>query len=344
MSSTDYAKLRAAAKAEVNAELAEVKDPFERRTVAEEIRDQAHMELASRRSEWQQLIAAAALYEYAPQLHERFGITRTHLKRLAMSELLGGLEDPVSPPSWPADRAKAAADAGIPHPKNVVDQAAAVAERYEYAEARRGAALAHLEAAHEAVRTAGGRVAVEALERPDFDAIREQARKEIVEEFAKLAVSPEERLRRAAEAVDQAEEEAATLLPERDAAVCSLAFYTTARGVYYSAGINRNSLKRVLTRALGLPRDSEPPKRADQPAAARAAGVPFLEDAASTLPDIAKEYEAAQARRSAAIEIRDAAIRVMHAAPYSWSRTQIAEAIDRDPKVVARVVAPAENT
>ncbi|MFJ5142994.1 hypothetical protein [Streptomyces sp. NPDC088707] len=348
MSSIDYDALRAAAEAEVSEELAKVTDPHERRALAEEIRDQAHMELSLLKAERQQLIAAAAWYEYHPHLHEEFGIGRLSLRRLAMAELLGGFEDRedvLNPPRWPEDRVKAARKAGIPQPPaDVIAQAAQVAARYEAAEARRDAAVAQLEDTYDAVRTAGGRVTVSALERPDFEAIRQAARTELAEEFDRLDASDEERLRRAADAVDQAEETMAKLLPKRDAAVSSLSAYTTARGVYYSAGVNRNSHTRILARALGLPRDSDPPKRAELPAAARAARVKFIKNADKQLPKIAQEYEAAKARQAAAIEIRNEMIGIMHGAPHEWTRSQIAEAIDRDPKIVARVVAADENS
>ncbi|MEU7228865.1 hypothetical protein [Streptomyces chrestomyceticus] len=343
---TDYEQLRQKAQDEVNEELASVKDPFERRAAAEEIRDQAYMELSALKEERKALIASAALYEYTPQLHERFGIKRLQMKRLAMDVLRGlkGRENWIKPPEWPADRAKAARRARIPHPDNVVEQAEKIAARYEYAEALRDTAVTHLEAAHEAVRLAGGRVKIPALERPDFDAIREEARDEVMRQFAKLIVGPEELLRTAAEAVDRAEEDAADLLVERDAAMNSLSFYTTARGVYYSAGISRQGMAAAQRRALKLPRDAKLPPRAEQPAAARAAGVKFIEDAAKELPQIAAAYEAAEARRAAAIEIRDEAVRVLHAAPYAWSRARLAEAIGRDHKVVDRAVAPAETS
>ncbi|MFD9248298.1 hypothetical protein [Streptomyces bottropensis] len=346
MSSTDYDKLRADAEEQVANELAEITDPFERRRLAEEIRDQAHMELSLLSEERKQLIASAALYEPQDLLYRRFGISRLQMRRLAMDVLLGGLgdrDDWVIPPRYPADREQAALDAGVPHPDNVVDEAAKIAARYEAAEARRGAAIAHLEDAYEEARTAGGRYNVGAVDRPDFDAIRQAAREEVTKEFEALTLSDEERLRRAAEVVDREEETITDLLPKRDAAVSSLAFYTTARGVYFSAGVNRNACNRILVRALKLPRDSEPPKRADQPAAARAARVKFVKNAERTLPEIAKEYEAAKARQAAATKIRDAAILTMHAAPYGWSRGQIAEAIDRDEKVVSRVIAPDDN-
>ncbi len=340
--STDYGELRRRAQAGVAAELGGVDDPVAKRAAAEELRDQAYRELSALRPKRQRLIAAAALYESVPQLHERFGIQRRHMRRLALDALYGleGRESWHYPPGWPADPVAAAREAGIEHPDNVVAEAERVAARYEFAEARRDAAVRHLEAAQEAVRLAGGRVRVQGLERPDFDAVRRQARAGVLEQFAKLVASPEEQLQRAVESVAHAGSVADALLDRRDAAVASVAFYTTARGVYLSAGISRTGMARVLRRALGLPRDAAVPPRAEQPAAARAAGVKFVKDAAETLPRAAAAYEAAQAQRKAAMEIRDEAVRVLHAAPYGRSLTELAEAIGRDRKIVSRLVDP----
>lgn len=340
MSSTDYTKIRTEARAEVDAELAEVTDPRERLTLAEEIRDQAFMEMSMLKEERQQLVASAALYEYAPDLHQKFGIARTHLRRLTMTLLHDNLdrEEQINPPSWPADRAEAARNAGLPHHKNVVQKAAAICARYEGAAARRSAAIAHLEDAGEVLRTAGGRVHVDPMERPDFATIREEARKAMVDELTAVDAPPEDRLRRAAEAVDLWEEKVAELLPKRDAAMCTLAFYTTAPGVYYSAGINRNACNRVLARILNVPSVADLPKRDKQPAAARAAGVPFVKNAERKLPKIAREYEAAKARQAAAIQVRNELIPVMNAEPYGWGPLRIAEAIDRDDKIVRRIL------
>ncbi|MFC8640078.1 hypothetical protein ACFUC2_04880 [[Kitasatospora] papulosa] len=343
--STDYDKIRADAEAEVSAELAQVKDPRERRAVAEEIRDQAYMELSMLKEERQQLIASAALYEYTPGMYKDFGIAPTHLRRLVVGFLRGGLnsDQQANPPSWPAYRAHAARAAGIPHPKNVRKLAEEIAARYEGAEARRNAAITQLESAEEMLRTAGGRVRVAALDRPDFDAVRAKARQEVEEEFAELDATDEARLRRAAEVVDDAEEKVAELLPKRDAAMCSLAFYTTARGIYYSAGINRTAANRVMARLLKVPSIADIPKRDKQPAAARAAGVRFVNNAERKLPQIALEYEAAKARQAAATKVRNELIPVMAAAPHNWPVDRIAEAIDRDPKIVRRILSPETN-
>ncbi|MGC4950961.1 hypothetical protein ACLQ2N_32815 [Streptomyces sp. DT224] len=342
MSSIDYTAIRTKARAEVDDELGKIIDPRERRALAEEIRDQAHMELSMLRDERQQLVAAAALYEPAPDLHEKFGISRTHLRRLTMGLLHNDLdrEQQINPPPWPplSERAEAARNAGLPHPKDAVDQATAISARYEEAAARRRAAKEHLGEAGEELRAAIGRVDVGQLERPDFATIREQARTAMLDELAAVDGSPEERLRLAAEAVDHWEEQLNRLLPERDAAMCSLAFYATAKGVYYSAGINRNACNRILARVLGVPDIADIPKRDMQPAAARAAGVRFVKKAGTKLPKIALEYEAAKARHDAALQVRRELILVMGAEPYGWEAPQIAEVIDRDPKVVRRVL------
>ncbi|MGW0562880.1 hypothetical protein ACWDZ4_20230 [Streptomyces sp. NPDC003016] len=342
MSSINYDQLRADAAAEVANELDAIKDPFERRTRTEEIRDQAYMEMSVLKPERDQLVAAVALYEPRALLYEEFGISYLSMKRIA-SIALGTLENQLIVPAWPKDRAKAARDAGIPYTPGVSARAAELAAKYEAAEARRNAAVTLLEPAQEAVRTAGGRREVGAIDRPDFEKIREEATREVNAEFATLAAGPEERLRLAAETVDQGEEEMAILRAERDKHANSLAFYTTARGIDLSAGITRQGLIRVQRRALGLPRDGKLPARPEQPAAARAAGVEFVKNADKELPQIAAAHEAARARHAAAVKIRNAAIQVLHAEPYGWDGERIAEFIDRHFMIVYRVLkSPAE--
>ncbi|MFD4933356.1 hypothetical protein [Streptomyces virginiae] len=341
MSSTDYDTVRADAAAEVENELQGIEDPFERRTAAEELRDQASMELSVLKPERDQLLAAAALADgkVTPALASSLGVAYNYAAKIARAH--HGAALPLHARWWSASNLAAARAASSQWSEpDIHDRAINVATRYEAAEARRDAALAHLEAAHEAVRTAGGRMKVGALERPDFEQVRAKAVEEIRKEFATLAVAPEERLRLAADAADQADEEEAALLPERDEALNSLAFYTTARGVYESGGVSRTGMLRAQQRALGLPRDAKVPTRAEQPAAARAAGVKYIKEAAEELPDIARAMAAAKARKSAAIEIRNAAILALTFAPYSWSVEQLAEAIDRDPKIIRRVLNP----
>ncbi|MFD0352941.1 hypothetical protein ACFVHW_04215 [Streptomyces sp. NPDC127110] len=339
--SIDFEQLRADAAREVDNELAAITDPFQRRAKAEELREQADAERAALTPERNTLLAAAALYEPSPNLHLTFGIMYQQLQRIT-GMVLGTQKHIRNPAPYPQDRAQAARDAGLPHPDDLLQQATQVAARYEAAEARQQAAIKHLAAAQEAVRTAGGRVDVGKLERPDFDEVRRRAVEEIRAEFATLAVSLEQRLRQAAEAVDQAEEEMAALLPERHQAMASLSFYTTARAIYESAGCIRPGMMLALRQALGLPQGAKLPPRADQPAAARAAGVKFMADAAEALPDIAVAVEAAKARRTAAIEIRDAAVLALYK-DEGWTAKQLAEAIDRDVKIVRRVIGPSKG-
>ncbi|WP_275466302.1 hypothetical protein [Streptomyces noursei] len=199
-------------------------------------------------------------------------------------------------------------------------------------------AAAEAPAEPEAV-SVGGRVEVGRLKRPDFKTVRASARQQVLERFARLTVGPEEKLRLAAEAVDEAEAEIERLQPERDAALASVAFYTTARGVDMSAGLARTGTLRVQRRALGLGQDAKLPTRAEQPDAARAAGVRFVPNADVELPKVAVAYEAAEARRATSIEIRDAAVLTLLAAPHSWSQVRIAEAIKRDFTLVSYIAA-----
>ncbi|MER5482569.1 hypothetical protein ABT024_05045 [Streptomyces sp. NPDC002812] len=333
-----YDKIAIDADAEVSDELSAItRDPFARRARAEEIRDQARMELMALKPERDQLIAAAALYEPRDHLHQLFGISSLSMRRCMRSALgLGSDRDTAAP--LPKDRAAAARAAGLLHSPDLVQRAIAVCERYEAAEARRRTAVAWRDEAHEATLTAGGRVKVAPLERPDFESVRQAAVNEINAQFATLVAGPEERLHLASEAVDQAEEEMSLLRIDRDQAVNTLAFYTTARGIDFSVGINREGVRVVQRRALGLPRHAKLPPKPKQPAAARRAGVRFMADAGEDLPQIALAYEAAKARRSAAIEIRDAAMRTLHSEPYNWTQVRLSEFTGRSVGVINAIV------
>jgi DNA-binding MarR family transcriptional regulator len=346
-STTDYDQLRAEAAAAVNRELDAIEDPFARRARAQEIHEQATMELAVLLPDRDQLLAAAALADgrVTKQLSDALGMSYSRAEKTARRILAEGLPRRSrwnTQTNLPAVRKKFA-DV-LPIGPDTRQQAAEVARAYETAEARQAAAHARIEAAHEAVMTAGGRRKTGPINRPDFDTIRKEARDDVREEFAKLAAGPTDRLRRAAEEVNQAEEAMAALKPERDRALASLAFYTTARGVYFSAGLTRQGYQRVLETALGLPRGHKLPPRPEQPAAARAAGVPYLKDAAKELPQIAAAYEEARARRHAATEIRNAIVRALHAEPHQRAQSDIARAIDRDPSVVKRILDSAEES
>lgn len=82
------------------------------------------------------------------------------------------------------------------------------------------------------------------------------------------------------------------------------------------------------------------PARAEQPSAARTAGVKFVKSAEIKLPKDRRGVRGAEARHLTAIEIRDEVVRILHAAPYGWTRPQLTGAIGRDHKVVDRIVDP----
>lgn len=339
MLTTDYDRLRTTAATDVDRELAKVTDPFERRARAAEIRDQANAELALLKPERDQLLAAAALADgrVSKELADACSMAYFYAQRVAAQH--NGAHLPEGR-RWTGTAGLQQARAHNPaHAQpDIHDQAVQVARRYETAKARRDAALPHLEAAHEAVRTAGGRVRATTPTPPDFTAVRDQAAAELRNEFADLNLPPEELLARAVDAVEQAEDEVNLLLPERDQALTALACYTTARAVYHAAGLSRQGMKRVLERTLGVPRGAALPPRDEQPAAARAAGIDYNPEAAEQLPQIAAAYEAAAARRQTAIALRTAAMRTLHAEPYGWTQTRLAEAIGRDVAAVNRAL------
>ncbi|MER7937872.1 MULTISPECIES: hypothetical protein [unclassified Streptomyces] len=331
-----YDRLRADAAREATAAVTAHTDPAAQRTEAADIATRATNDMDALRPERDALLASAVLYgtDRHKDIAASFGISYSTLRR-AVSEALGLR----APRAWPTNLLEAAAAAaGITHTPDALDRGVAISVKHELARGRRDAARTIQRAAHEAVRLAGGRVHVPAPERPDFNAIRAQATQEVQAEFAVFAGRAEERARHAVQIIEQADDEIALLLPERDAALATLALYTDVRGPYIAAGLTRQALPRVLERTLGLPRGAELPSRVDQPAAARAAGVPFVEDAHLELPMIAKIYEAARARRTTAIEVRNAAVAALHDGGYGWTQVRIAELIGRDVALVNRTL------
>lgn len=340
MTTTDYDQLRTKVEREVTDELAKVTDPHQRRARAVEIRDQAHQQVTALKPVRDELVVVAALADgrVTKELADSTGMAYAYAQRIAKLHHRAHL---------PAGRrwyGRAALEElrardTLHREPDVHARAIAAGREYETARARRRAALRHIDAAHEAVLTAGGRIRVDLPDTGiDFAEVRREAAEGLRAEYAELNGGPEERLRWAAEAVDQAESEMELLQPERDQALASLFFYTTARAPYKAAGLSRQGMRLHLQRALGLPRGAKLPPREQQPAAARAAGVPFVEDAATELPQIAELYEAAAERREAAMEIRAEALRTLAAEPYGWTQTKLAEFIGRDVAVVNRAV------
>ncbi|MBG7704839.1 hypothetical protein HCJ76_43960 [Streptomyces sp. MC1] len=340
MNTIDYDQLRTTVEQEVTEELAKVTDPLQRRARAEAIRDQAQREATALMAVRDELVVAAALADgrVTKELADSTGLAYAYAQKRVMAYHRAELPG-IARAFGRAVVEELRARTPLHREPDIHARAIEAARKYEIARARQRAALRNIEAAHEAVLTAGGRIRVDISDTGiDFAEVRRQAAEELRAEYAELNAGPEERLRWAAEAVDQAESEMELLQPERDRALISLAFYTTARAPYQAAGLSRQRMRRYLERALGLPALAKLPPREQQPAAARAAGVPFVEDAATELPQIAEMYEAAAERRQVALEIRNAALRTLAAEPYGWTQTKLAEFIGRDLAVVNRAL------
>ncbi|MFF4188184.1 hypothetical protein ACFYZ9_33815 [Streptomyces sp. NPDC001691] len=332
----DFDAERTAAADEITAQLANITDPRARLRSADEMREQALLEMATLRPERDELIANVALLNPHPALHKYFGISDIALRAIVAEALGEPRGRSRYPAALPEDPAKAAQDAGIRRIRNAAKKAVETAVAFEKAEARRAAALHHIGLARAAL--IGDRTNVGRLERPDFDAIRAAAADEVTKEFSLLAVGPVDRLLRAADIVNDAQAELDGLSIERDQCIASLMCYTTARGINISAGLQRTAVQRIMTKALGLPRDAKLPTREELPAAGRAADVPLIEDAHTRLPSIVREYERYRARKDTATPIRNAAILAVAEEPHGWTHEKIGPAIGRDPSLVSRII------
>ncbi|MEU3501577.1 hypothetical protein ABZ726_12645, partial [Streptomyces hundungensis] len=140
----DFDAERAAAADEITAQLASIADPRARLRSADEMREQALLEMATLRLERDELIANVALLAPRPALHKYFGISDIAL-RWIVAEALGEPRDRIGyPAALPEDPAKAAQDAGIHRIRNAAKKAVETAVAFERAEARRAAALHHI--------------------------------------------------------------------------------------------------------------------------------------------------------------------------------------------------------
>jgi hypothetical protein len=180
------------------------------------------------------------------------------------------------------------------------------------------------------------------IDRPDFAMYREEAAQAVAAELGPIA-DPVEILRQAVATIAEVDTEIdgdeANNIPgvkaERDAAALSLWAYGYVRGIELSMGVAKNAWVKMRRNALNLAPGEGEPAATDRAAAARAAGIREIPDAAEELPRHAVQLECARARRSEAQRFRDAAVKVLRAAPYSWSQEQTAEFIGRAPSLVS---------
>ncbi|MFJ8301289.1 hypothetical protein ACIQ9R_36060 [Streptomyces sp. NPDC094447] len=324
---TDYDKVRAKAAADVREALQQIDDPKARRATADEMREAAYLNLAIVRPERDQLIAAYAFhhpYDCTPrELCAAFGLSHSNLRQIRIGAL--GQTWGVAGTKLPSkeDMPGVADSLGLHCTEETGAQAVELAVQFQENDAAWKEALHQIGLA--TAELAARRLTVPPLERPDFATIRDDARDQVLAEFADIT-RPDERLERSAEVVIEAQEEMDRLIVERDQLIASLSCYTTAKAVYFSAGLSRTGLKRVMERALRLDRDAKLPTRDDLMQAGQDAGVPFVENAHETLPKIAREYERHRTIREAATQIRDAVIPVLVAPPYQWTHQRIADA------------------
>lgn len=174
------------------------------------------------------------------------------------------------------------------------------------------------------------------IDRPDFDTLRAEAGAVVAAELGRIA-SPEERARRAAQIMAEADDQIDAIKPKRDAAALSVWAYEYAMSLEQSMGIRKNAWVKSQRKALGLaPGDALPVGEA-RAAAARAAGIEHLPDAAVTLPRVSQDLERVRARRKEAQAFRNAALLVLREEPYSWTQQRIAQVIGKSRTLVTEI-------
>ncbi|MFZ3557158.1 hypothetical protein [Streptomyces sp. BH055] len=175
---------------------------------------------------------------------------------------------------------------------------------------------------------------------PNHAKLREDARREVVEELGRIA-RPDDRFKRACEIVQQADLEIAAHQDERNQAAMSLWFYENLAGLGNVMGINANAYSEMRRIALRGDRKATinhdgrqdgrltPEERA---AAAREAGVPEIKDARDKLPELAETMSVATARRAAAMPFLQDAALALFEEPYGKTTDEIAEIGNVTPK------------
>ncbi|WJV44542.1 hypothetical protein [Streptomyces flavofungini] len=207
------------------------------------------------------------------------------------------------------------------------------------------------------------------IEVPDHEAIRDTAQRHIEKEFSRIT-RPDDRLKRAAEVVQQADLEIVAHVGERNEAAMSLWFYEGVRGLDKVLGVTGNAYTEMRRLALHGADAAEPVDGTEKAPeewapltkvrrraqlsgpgetrmtpeqrrhAAEQAGIPKIDGAAEVLPRLSEIVSAATARRKAALPFLQDAVLVLSEAPYEWTTDRIAEFGD----VTARYARDAKNT
>ncbi|MET8696896.1 hypothetical protein ABZV65_30650 [Streptomyces bauhiniae] len=167
------------------------------------------------------------------------------------------------------------------------------------------------------------------IEAPDYDALREKAEQD-VEEALGAAERPDDRVKLAAEIIQQADVEIATYADTRNDLLASLYLHDLIEGTQLSqiAGVNKNGLRRLLGTAVygSSARKTLPAfmKDAEMNALAKALNVRHIKKSpGKQLLEASLVIEKAKARRKAATPVlRDTALELVE--KHDWAVHQVA--------------------
>jgi hypothetical protein len=305
----DFDQIRRTAAAAVKAELDAAPTVQDRRALAHVLYRQILDTLAVVRPERDRLMVSLAVYERPRAVHEAAGCTRDMQRRTVRAAL--GLDEsaPLPPAREWADLGHAA---GVPYAGDAAEKLPTVAIQHETLVARRRVIRDLLFNSDRIV-----------LKRTDFKAIKEKATNAVVAELGKIN-DPAARLEAASRIAWDADAEYTVVAPERDRCALSLEFYQAARAVDQAMGVGRTAFTELRRVALGLDRKTgHLPAEDEKAAVAEAADIPFVEDAADRLPDLAVKAAAARARHLAAASIRNETAARLEGRP-GWDMNKIA--------------------
>lgn len=306
----DFEQIRQDAADALKAELDAIPSVQDRRARGHELYRQILDTLAVVRPERDRLMVSLALYQRPRAVHEAAGCTRDMQRRTVRAALALDDAAPMPPAREWAELGRAA---GVPFVEDAAAKLPKVAAQHEALIARRRVVRALLFTSERV-----------ALEHKDFKAIKEKAADDVRAELRKVK-DPAARLEAASRIAWDADAEYTVVSAERDRCALSLEFYNRARAVDKAMGVGRTAFTELRRVALGLDRKTgRLPAEDEKEAAAEAADVPFVEDAADRLPELAVKAAAARSRHLAAAAIRNEAAAQLEGKP-GWSMNKIAE-------------------
>ncbi|WNZ14925.1 hypothetical protein [Streptomyces sp. 11x1] len=306
----DFDKIRQDAADALKAELDAIPTLQERRAHAHELYRQILDELAVVRPERDRLMISLAIYQRPRAVHEAAGCTRDVQRRTVRTAF--GLDDatPLPPAREWADHGRAA---NVPFVPDAATKLPKVATQHAILLGRRRVVRDLL--------FPGDSVKIERL---DFKTVKDEAVAEVraaLDEIKDLGA----RLKKASRIARDADAEHVVVAAERDRCALSLEFYTRARAVDKAMGVARNAFDELRRVALGLDRKTgRLPAEDEKKAAAEAADIDFVEDAAERLPDLARRAAAARSRHLTAAAIRNKTAAELDGRP-GWDMRRIAD-------------------